>query len=104
MHIHQTLSAIPIIPFASAGMVVGAFLAHLLGLWQGRGLTAEIAGRVAAIALMLAIGWLFSLPVQFVYDRLVPARCTACGRNRAYRKWPSIGKYRCRECGADSTA
>lgn len=103
-HIHQTLSSIPIIPFASTGLVVGAYLAHLLGLWQERGLMGEIAGRVAALALMLAIGWIFSLPIQFVYDRLVPAHCSVCGRNKAYRRWPSIRKYRCRACGADSTA
>lgn len=86
-------------------MVVGAFLAHLLGLWQGHEwLTVEIAKRVVAIALMLAIGWLFSLPIQFVYDRLVPAQCSACGKNKAYRRWPSIGKYRCQACGADVRA
>lgn len=104
LHVHQTLSALPIIPFGAAGMISGAYLAHRIGLWEGDGTAAFTFGRVAALALMLAIGWVFSLPAQYAYDRLIPAHCPKCGNKSAFRRWPSIRRYRCRNCGTDSTA
>lgn len=102
LHVHQTLSAIPIIPFASAGIIAGAYLAHRLGLWKGNGGPADVLAWVVALGLMIGIGWVASLPIQWVYDRFVPARCPGCGSNTAYRQWPSIRWYRCRACQADS--
>ena len=95
MHVHQAVSALPIIPFAGAGMVATAYGAHLLGL------TAAV-GWVVTLPLMLLVGWFCSLPVQFAYDRLIPARCPVCDSKAAYRRWPYIGRYRCRACGGDS--
>jgi hypothetical protein len=103
-YLHQTVSALPIIPFGAAGMVAGAYAAHRLGLWGGEGTVAFVLGAVAALCLMLGIGWLCSLPAQLAYDRLIAARCPQCGKNAAYRRWPSISRYRCRACGADSSA
>ena len=101
LHVHQTLSAIPIIPFGSAGIIAGAYLAHQFGLWKGNGTSADVLMWAAALGLMLGIGWVASLPVQWAYDRLIPAQCPTCGSNSAYRRWPSISRYRCRSCGAN---
>jgi hypothetical protein len=104
LHVHQTLSALPIIPFAAAGMIAGAYLADQLGLWRGDGATTVALRRVAALALMLSVGWVCSLPAQYAYDRLVPAHCPNCGNKAAYRRWPSIRRYRCPDCRTGSTA
>ena len=104
LHVHQILSGLPVIPFGTSGMVAGAYLAHRLGLWGGGGAPAAALGWVAGLALMFGVGWVLLLPAQYAYDRLVPAQCPGCGQGAAYRRWPSLGRYRCRACGAESTA
>ncbi len=101
---HQMLCIVLNIPLGSAGMVAGAYLAFRLGISSSGDSNWDLVRWAVTIVISLGTGWICTLPLQWVYDRKVSARCPKCDQKTAYRMWPSFQKYQCRNCGETSTA
>lgn len=95
---HQILSTPVFLAFFVPGFVLGLYLLKWAGFPAGNGPLDPV--RLGGLAAAVVLGWVFTLPAQYLFDRSVPARCPGCGQNTAYRVWPTFFRFRCRACGA----
>jgi hypothetical protein len=95
--VHQVVGVPITLVFFVPGLVAALYGLGRAGFPKGG--PAPDPWQLGGLAIGLVAGWVASLPAQFLYDRLVPARCPDCTQRAAYRAWPSLLTYQCRACG-----